>query len=92
MRIKLDNDYYIEVEESTYDLMFDTGKVTKETAKTKGGVPITRNHGYHSTLENAVKKYIRLKNVDQDKEVTLMQYVKDFKNNLDRITKIVGGI
>ena len=53
MTIKLKHDYFIEVDERNFTLKSEyLNKKTKEKA--------TRTHGYYSSIEGAIKKYIIL--------------------------------
>ena len=57
MIIKLKYDFFIEVDEKNFTLKSEyTNKKTNEKA--------TRTHGYYSTLDNAIKNYIKLAVLD----------------------------
>lgn len=63
MIIKLKHDYFIEVDEKNFTLK-------SEYVNQKTNEKATRTHGYFSSLESAVKKYINLAVYDDDSYIT----------------------
>lgn len=63
MTIKLKHDYFIEVDEKNFTLK-------SEYTNQKTGEQATRTHGYFSSLESAVKKYINLAVYGDDDYIT----------------------
>ena len=69
MIIKLKHNYYIEVDEKNFTLKSEY--ISQKTKKKE-----TRTHGYYSSLESALKNYIKLATLDvNDGQVIELQEV-----------------
>lgn len=77
-RIKLDDTFRVELN-TTYDLVEHKG--FSKDKKTGNEIEITKDHGYHGTLEQAIYKYSKIIVQRTGKEFTISEYI----NELDRI-------
>lgn len=75
MKIELTNGYYIEVDSMCYTLKRKRLSKTKKSQEVK---EVESIHGYFNSLEQAVKKFLYLKHIDEnaEKAVTFAEYVK----------------
>lgn len=85
--IELKNGYYIEIDERNYTLR------QRFTGKTKSGEEkeSIRTHGYYGKIEQAIRRYIELCQMDvmDGERLSLEEYVK----NIDQVNKIaVSGL
>lgn len=79
-KIVIDEEYYIYLHPSG---TFDLRKEAEVTSKVKGETVtrmVTTEHGYHSTLKQAIHKYASLKLLDSFEEYTLKSYIKKYEN------------
>lgn len=84
--IKIDDEYLINADNNCYRLEIK-GKIKDENSKNYGK-EITETYGYYSTIESALKGYIKArtrKYISNDTEHTLDELLKEIK----RFEKVV---
>ena len=91
MKITIDRNFYIDVNVSTYDLI---ETVPERESKNKDGETVIiktyeKDHGYHATLEQAIKRFVRINMIEEHDFVTLKQYIDLYKEEVNRIEKLV---
>ena len=85
MKIKLDDNYYIEVKEiGTFDLV-------KRTWSEKNEEYNNKTIGYHTTLEQALKWYVHISLASQEKTVTINEFIELHKELLEETKRIARG-
>ena len=75
-----------------YEIAIDGSNYTVEelTSKlNKNHEPIYRNHGYFSSIEGSVGKIISLKLIDNNKSITLKEYIQEYRDIKDEIKEIL---
>lgn len=87
MKIIIDDNWYIDRNEYTYDLK--EIKVTEAWGKHQGGKEKIVDHGYHSTLHNALHRMIELKLAVQDVTMPLSKYAMAYAEEVDRLKDIL---
>ena len=84
MIIKLDDKYYIEKDSRCYTLKELTGGTNKK------GKPLTKDHGYYSSLENALNKFAIMRTeINLEDESTIKEYLKEFKKQKAEIRELI---
>ena len=81
MKIQLDDNYFIEVNQWSYDLRKDEGTTEVVDAKTNTvkSVKNIKDFGYFSSLERAVEMYVRLMLIQKfEPETDLKTYVLEY--------------
>lgn len=72
MIIKLKHGFFVEAEEKNFTLK-------SEYTNQKTGEQATRTHGYFSSLESAIRKYIMLATIDSDYAIELNDLLEKIK-------------
>ena len=85
MEIKIDDKYFIRVDERNYTLM-EIYISEKDDTERK------RVHGYFSSVESALVYLSRLKVVSSDSKMTIGKYIQTLKETTDKLVKAVGGV
>ena len=92
-RIQLDDSFHIELT-NTFDLIEHRGDyaVKDKTGKPTGEIkPIILNHGYHSTLKQAVDKYAKLTVHSKEEVYTLHDYVNAVEDAFEKAFRQATG-
>lgn len=76
MIIKLKHNFFVEVDEKNFTLKSEY--ISKKTKKKE-----TRTHGYYSSLESAIKNYIKLVALDDDHTYELTELLKKIEEVCD---------
>ena len=75
MKIRLDNEWFIEEDGSGYTLRKWTGKM-RTHAKTGEQSPVYEFENYPPSIDSCLRHYVRNKVVEQNEELTLKEYVE----------------
>jgi hypothetical protein len=85
MKIRLDEQYFIEDSGSGYSLVKWSGQYDKK------GYPLYDMIKYPSNLENAIKLYARFKAIDEREEMTLKEYTEHMNTTFLLILRAIQG-
>lgn len=85
MKINLDDKFFIKNDGRSSYILF-------EKVESKSGVERDEALNYHATVEQAVKKYIKIKSTDNTSEnATLKDYLDQQKALYDKFEKLLKG-
>lgn len=87
MKINLENNFYILVDVSSYNLIRFNGEKLVEGKLVKNETTF----GYHSSLAGAIKRYVRESLASKNETITLNEYVELYRSEVDRLERIAGG-
>ena len=94
MKIQLDDNYFIEVNQWSYDLRKDEGTTEVVDAKTNTFkiVKNIKDFGYFSSLERAVEMYVRLMLIQKfEPETDLKTYVLEYGKMVASLLSTIKG-
>lgn len=86
MKIKLCDKYFIEVSVSSYDLY---EIIPEKVVNGRLVEQYNKSHGYHGTLMQAIKWYVKTVIIDSNTEADLLQYVKLYTEQVNRIEEML---
>ena len=85
MKIKLDEEYFIEDSGSGFSLIKWKGQVDKK------GYPLYDLQKCPANLEQALRLYARFKAMDTKEEMTLSEYVESINSSYNRLSRAIRG-
>lgn len=85
--IHIEKNYYIDADESQFQLIRMTGKTDKQ------GKPIKDYLSYHATISQAVRAYLRMqeRNVVKNDDMTLKEALNSFEKAVDRLQRLIDS-
>lgn len=94
MIIVVDSDFRIQVDKYGFDLIkvVEARKKGDGTISVPTGEKYTREEviGYYTTFESVIKEIIHLKQSEKDIQVTLREFIEDYKTEREKIEKLIS--
>ena len=88
MKIRLDEDFYLDKDDYCFALRESKHKVDKQ------GNELYSGYGYFGTIEAALNRYklVKIERRHEIDEITIAEYIKELKTEGARIGEIMRGI
>ncbi len=84
MIIKLDDKCFIVKDSNCYTLKELTGSTDKK------GKPLSKDHGYYASLENALSKFLIIRTeMSLENESTIKEYIAELKKQKNEIKELI---
>ena len=87
MRITLERNFVIDIDDrENYTLL----QITGTTIRDEKEIEVTKNYGYHTSLKNALNKYIRLQVNNSENVLTIKEYIERYEKLHNETMKKFG--